>query len=104
MNVTQPKDQQLVSDGSFSTDSDVVFPFYQENTLKAVENMSFVALINSPSVVYITKRQSTGGIPMKLLDAIFNSWPVLILAMLLSFMAGIFLWFLVSNFRSKKNL
>jgi uncharacterized integral membrane protein len=59
--------------------------------------MNFVTFVENPSVVYITKKESASAIPRKLIGAIWNAWPVLIMALLLSVVSGVLLWFLVSK-------
>ena len=63
---------------------------------KAPKGMNFIDLVDNPSVVYITKKASASAIPRKLVGAIWNAWPVLIFALLLSLLSGVLLWFLVS--------
>ena len=54
-------------------------------------------LVDNPSVVYITKRESVSAIPKRLIRAIWMAWPVLLIALLLSLLSGVLLWFLVST-------
>ena len=61
-----------------------------------VQRMNFVDIVDNP-VVYITKRESVSAIPRRLIRAIWLAWPVLLLALLLSLLSGVLLWFLVST-------
>ena len=57
--------------------------------------MTYVPLLDHLSVDFITKKESVSAIPKRLLHAIFNAWPVLLFALLLSLLSGVLLWFLV---------
>ena len=59
--------------------------------------MDFVDIVDNPSVVYITKKEKVSAIPKRLILAIWMAWPVLLIALLLSLLSGVLLWFLVST-------
>ncbi|XP_046856317.1 uncharacterized protein LOC124449439 isoform X2 [Xenia sp. Carnegie-2017] len=57
-------------------------------------NLHFVSLLKKPSVVYVTKKESTSEIPKKLIAAVLHAWPVMIFALLLSLISGAIIWIL----------
>ena len=82
--------------GTIPSYIDIVLPYSAVSSDASEKGMSFVSLVNNPSVVFVTKKESASAIPRKLISAIWNAWPVLIMALLLSLVSGVFLWFLVS--------
>ena len=96
MNLTAQVSRQSVTAGKIGPHFDIVLP-YSSGEEGEVQGMNFVSLVGYPSVVYITKKQSAGAIPRKLISAVWNAWPVLIMALLLSLASGILLWFLVNE-------
>ena len=96
VNLTAQVSRQSMTAGKIDSHFDIVLP-YGSSGEGQVKGMSFVSLVAYPSVVYITKKQSAGTIPRKLISAVWNAWPVLIMALLLSLASGILLWFLVNE-------
>ena len=79
--------------------SDVIFPYHVNRAMKEtkIRDMTFVSLVDDPSFAFITKRPGTKGISGQLIRSIWNAWPVLVVALLLSLHAGVLLWMLVSS-------
>ena len=96
MNLTSKVTRQTVTAGTIPSYIDIVLPYSSSGESTKVQSMHFVSLIKNPSVVYITKKESASAIPRKLIAAVWNAWPVLIMALLLSVVSGVMLWFLVS--------
>lgn len=82
-------------------ETSLVFPV-QEDWF--IGRMLYINVLDSPGVVlirretfYSTERRT------QLLKAIFGTWPIVILSLLLSSVAGIFIWMLVSRAFSKNS-
>ena len=82
-------------------ETSLVFPV-QEDWF--IGRMLYINVLDSPGVVlirretfYSTERRT------QLLKAIFGTWPIVILSLLLSSVAGIFIWMLVSHAFSKNS-
>jgi len=58
---------------------------------------NLISLIPPSSIAFVVPRGKRESYPKKLLMSVFEAWPVLILTILLSLLAGVFLWLLVSG-------
>ena len=97
LNISNKVSRQSITAGEIEDSTDLVLPYSSKDNVKH-HGMEFVSLVSNPSVVYITKKESASAIPRKLIGTILNAWPVLIVALLLSVVSGVFLWFLVRIF------
>ncbi|XP_028415864.1 uncharacterized protein LOC114539437 [Dendronephthya gigantea] len=93
LNITNKVSRQSITAGKIDNNIDMVLPYSGKDDEK-IQEMEFVSLVQNPAVVYITKKESAGAIPRKLIGAIWNAWPVMIMALLLSVVSGVVLWFL----------
>lgn len=84
--------QKLLSVGEMT--SSIVYPI-----LVDVQDTSpnTVGLIPTSGVAFVVPKGKSQSYPMKLLQSVFDAWPVLILTFLLSVLAGIFLWAMVRS-------
>ena len=96
VNLTAKVSRQSITAGKIPSYIDIALPFSTVDAEAVEHGMTFVSLVANPSVVYITKKSSASAIPRKLIAAVWNAWPVLVMALLLSLVSGVFLWFLVS--------
>jgi hypothetical protein len=97
LNLTGKVSRQSITTGKIPSYIDIVLPYSSSGEGTKVKDMNFVTFVENPSVVYITKKESASAIPRKLIGAIWNAWPVLIMALLLSVVSGVLLWVLVSK-------
>lgn len=58
----------------------------------------YVPILKAPSSTYVRKKQSWKVQSLKLMTTIFKAWPVLVMALLLSVISGVFIWFLETWF------
>ena len=80
-----------------SRDSHVIYPVIvdKQETLSLDHNL--ISLIPPSSIGFVVPRGKRESFPKKLLMSVFEAWPVLILTILLSVLAGVLLWLLVSE-------
>ena len=79
-------------------DVHVIYPVIvdkQDAAGNLVHNL--ISLIPPSSIAFVVPRGKRESYPKKLLMSVFEAWPVLILTILLSLLAGVFLWLLVSG-------
>ena len=79
-------------------DSDIKVPVilnYKESGLQSQKKV--VPILPYTGVAFVVKREDKKNFPIKTLSSIFSSWPVLVLTLLLSVLAGIVAWILVNN-------
>ncbi|KAL9955906.1 hypothetical protein ACROYT_G037305 [Oculina patagonica] len=76
-------------------DSDIKLPVilnYKESGLHSQKKV--VPILPYTGVAFVVKREDRKNFPIKTLSSIFSSWPVLVLTLLLSVLAGIVAWIL----------
>lgn len=76
--------------------ADIVLPVilnYKESGLSSQSKV--VPILPNTGVAFVVKRADRKHLPIKILSSIFSSWPVLVLTLLLSVLAGIVAWILV---------
>ena len=78
-------------------DSHVIYPVIVDKEEAGDVDSNLIGLIPSSSVAFVVPRDKRESYPKKLLMSVFEAWPVLILTILLSLLAGVFLWLLVSG-------
>jgi len=61
-----------------------------------------ISLIPPASIAFVVPRGKRESYPKKLLMSVFEAWPVLILTILLSLLAGVFLWLLDTWFNEQE--
>ncbi|XP_068674888.1 uncharacterized protein [Montipora foliosa] len=79
---------------STARDSHVIYPIIVDKQEAADMERNLISLMPSTSIAFVVPRGQRESYPKKLLMSVFEAWPVLILAILLSLLAGAFLWFL----------
>ncbi|XP_066027656.1 uncharacterized protein [Pocillopora verrucosa] len=75
--------------------ADIVLPVilnYKESGLSSQSKV--VPILPNTGVAFVVKRADRKHLPIKILSSIFSSWPVLVLTLLLSVLAGIVAWIL----------
>ena len=80
------------------SDSDITLPVilnYKETGLQSQNKV--VPILPYTGVAFVVKREDKKNLPIKILSSIFSSWPVLVITLLLSVLAGIVAWTLVNN-------
>ena len=78
-------------------DSHVIYPVLVDKQDAADEKLNMIGLIPPASIAFVVPKGKRESYPKKLLMSVFEAWPVLILTILLSILAGAFLWVLVSG-------
>ena len=76
--------------------ADIILPVilnYKESGLSSQSKV--VPILPNTGVAFVVKRADRKHLPIKILSSIFSSWPVLVLTLLLSVLAGIVAWILV---------
>ena len=83
-------------DNIFSGDTNLVFPI-QEDLYIDVSKWRYINILNSPGAVLVRRKTAystnKGG---ELLKAILGTWPIVVLCLLMSSLAGVCIWMLVS--------
>ena len=80
-----------------SRDSHVIYPVLVDKQDAANEKLNMIGLVPPASIAFVVPKEKRESFPKKLLMSVFEAWPVLILTILLSILAGVFLWLLVSD-------
>ena len=78
-------------------DSHVIFPVIVDKQEATNEKLNMISLVPPASIAFVVPKGKRESYPKKLLMSVFEAWPVLILTILLSILAGFFLWLLVSG-------
>ena len=78
-------------------DSHVIFPVIVDKQEATNEDLNIISLVPPASIAFVVPKGKRESYPRKLLMSVFEAWPVLILTILLSILAGVFLWLLVSG-------
>ncbi|XP_020629566.1 uncharacterized protein LOC110066669 [Orbicella faveolata] len=77
------------------SDSDIILPVilnYKETGLQSQSKV--VPILPYTGVAFVVKRADKKNLPIKTLSSVFSSWPVLVITLLLSVLAGIVAWIL----------
>lgn len=80
-----------------SRDSHVIYPVIVDKQEAVSLDHNLISLIPPSSIGFVVARGKRESFPKKLLMSVFEAWPVLILTILLSILAGVLLWVLVSG-------
>ena len=80
-----------------SRDSHVIYPVIVDKQEAVSLDHNLISLIPPSSIGFVVPRGKRESFPKKLLMSVFEAWPVLILTILLSILAGVLLWVLVSG-------
>ena len=80
-----------------SRDSHVIYPVIVDKQEAVSLDHNLISLIPPSSIAFVVPRGNRESFPKKLLMSVFEAWPVLILTILLSILAGVLLWVLVSG-------
>jgi len=83
-------------------DSQVIFPVIVDKQEATNENLNIISLVPPASLAFVVPKGKRESYPKKLLMSVFEAWPVLILTILLSILAGVFLWLLDTWFNEKE--
>lgn len=73
-----------------------IFPILASNAVKEYFAGPFISMISTPGVSYVTIKNDNGDSYDHLMTAIGNTWPLLVLSVLLSLNSGFVVWLLVS--------
>ncbi|XP_078344306.1 uncharacterized protein LOC144629929 [Oculina patagonica] len=79
-------------------ESDLSFPLsgYQGQQ-HFMGQFGFLAIVESPSVVFIVPKEDSNLSSMRLLSSVFQCWPVMLINLCIVFLSGIIIWFLDSS-------
>lgn len=83
-------------------DSHLIYPVLVDKQDMASENHHLIGLVPPGSIAFVVPKGERDNYPKKLMMAVFEAWPVLILTILLSILAGVFLWLLDTWFNEKE--
>ena len=64
---------------------------------------TYIPLIETPGVAFITYQESPQEGPETMGDAVLGCWPVLLVTSLMAYMAGCTMWILVSGIARAQN-
>ena len=78
-------------------ESHVIYPVIVDKQDAGDLDRNLISLIPPSSIAFVVPRGKRESYPKKLLMSVFEAWPVLILTILLSLLAGVVLWLLVSE-------
>lgn len=77
--------------------ADMIIPVHSDE-VKYGGSLPYIKILDSPGVVLIRRHFQSPTTEWKLLfESILGTWPVVLLAFLMSSVAGVFMWALVSN-------
>jgi len=76
--------------------ADIIIPV-QNDEMKYGGSLPYVKILDSPGVVLIRRHQSSTTEWKLLFEAILGTWPVVLIAFLMSSVAGVFMWALVGQ-------
>ncbi|XP_078348134.1 uncharacterized protein LOC144633195 isoform X1 [Oculina patagonica] len=83
-------------------DTHVIYPVLVDKQEAANEKLNMIGLVPPASIAFVVPKGKRESFPKKLLMAVFEAWPVLILTILLSILAGVFLWLLDTWFNKEQ--
>ena len=80
-----------------NTSSTAIFPILAARVVKEYFAGPYISLMSTPGVSYVTIQNNNGDSYDHLITAIGNTWPLLVLSVLLSLNSGFVVWLLVSE-------
>lgn len=80
-----------------TSNSHIIYPIIVDSLDPLANPDNMIGLIPPSSIAFVVPKGKRESYPKKLLMSVFEAWPVLILTMLLSILAGIILWLTVST-------
>lgn len=83
-------------------ESHVIYPVIVDKQDAGDLDRNLISLIPPSSIAFVVPRGKRESYPKKLLMSVFEAWPVLILTILLSLLAGVVLWLLDTWFNEKE--
>lgn len=84
----------------FRGGANMIIPVHSDERVYGGDRFPFVKILDSPGVVLIQRRSSVYHWKL-VLKALLGTWPVVIMAILLSCVAGVVIWILVSFSQGK---
>ena len=72
------------------------FPVYAKRTVDTILGKPFVPVIESPGIIFITKLPEDGKSSKVVIESAIQGWPILMLGLLMTAIAGILMWMLDS--------
>lgn len=80
--------------------TDFFFPMYGfKDQTHFAEQFGYQGIVESPGMAYIVNTNSQDDMPKTILVNIVSCWPVVMLAMAFTYLAGILVWTVVSQTR-----
>lgn len=80
--------------------TDFFFPMYGfKDQTHFAEQFGYQGIVESPGMTYIVNTNSQDDMPKTILVNIASCWPVVMLAMAFTYLAGILIWTVVSQTR-----
>lgn len=79
--------------------ADMIIPVHNDEE-KYGGNVPYIKILDSPGVVLITPYSGTVKKWSMVFNAVFGTWPVVLMAFLMSSVAGVLIWVLVSTWKA----
>ena len=76
--------------------ADMIIPVHNDEE-KYGGNVPYIKILDSPGVILITPHSGTVKKWSMVFNAVFGTWPVVLMAFLMSSVAGVVIWVLVSR-------
>ena len=78
-------------------ENELSFPLFGYKGQQAfLGEYGFLAVVKSPTVVFIVPKEDSSRSSLRLLTSVFNCWPVLLINSGIVLLSGIIIWILVS--------
>ena len=71
-----------------------VYPVYGISTVKSIQGMHFLPVLNFPSAYYVTLKKSEREVAVQMIMTCLEMWPLIVICLLMSIIAGFLIWIL----------
>ena len=90
----------LIANSSAADEPDLRLPVVVnlEVDWNSKKHSNLVPMIPGAGITFVVVKGNKGTQSLEMLRSLFTTWPVLLLILMLSFIAGIIAWFLVGHF------
>ena len=89
-------DSEAVKDHIDKNGTLLSLPIYGDMKDTTFQEYPFYPVVESPGVVFITKKEDSENSANAVMAAVFQGWPVLVLTLIMAALSGIIVWALVS--------
>ena len=90
-------DSEAVKDHIDQNGTHLSLPIYGVMKDTTFQEYPFYPVVESPGVVFITKKEDAENSANAVMSAVFQGWPVLVLTLIMAALSGIIVWALVSD-------